>query len=509
MKKALPYIIAAVVIIGGIVGFGAYRRSQAAQSNDNLQTQVADRGLLVASVGATGLVRANQTAVLTWQTTGTIDAVNVKVGDSVTEGDELASLRQSSLPQSVILAQGELISAQQSLDDLLNSELPAAQALQALEEAQNALAIYESSLSSRQAEAYLALQAAQDALEKAEKARENLNYPRANEQTLEDAEDAYNQAVEMVEQIEDALDVFPDDQNLRSALFDAQRARDNALSQLNWYRGERTDEEFATADANLQQAQATLELAQYEYDRLVGTANSAELALLQAQLSDAERNYESFRDGPPSDQVTALEARIAASEATISLTKLNAPFAGTITTVSIMRGDQVAPGVSAIRIDDLSRLLVDVSVSEVDINRVKVGQPVSLSFDAISGKTYSGTVSEVSTVGSVVQGVVEFPVTVELTDPDENVRPGMTAAVNIVVEEKQNVLLVPNRAVRVIEGQRVVYILDGEMIKRVDLELGASSDTNSEVIGGDLKEGDQIILNPPLDFSEMGPGFMR
>jgi len=111
-------------------------------------------------------------------------------------------------------------------------------------------------------------------------------------------------------------------------------------------------------------------------------------------------------------------------------------------------------------------------------------------------------------VGNVVQGVVQFNVTVELTDADEAVRPGMTAAVNIVVEQLDNVLLVPNRAVRLVDGQRVVYILQDQQLEAVQITLGATSDIESEVIAGDLRAGDLIVLNPPQNYETNGPPFM-
>jgi HlyD family secretion protein len=86
---------------------------------------------------------------------------------------------------------------------------------------------------------------------------------------------------------------------------------------------------------------------------------------------------------------------------------------------------------------------------------------------------------------------------VELTQHDEMVKPGMTAAVTITVREIKDALLVPNRAVRTLNGQRVVYVLVNGAAKSVNIRLGATSDTNSEVVGGDLKEGDLIIENPP------------
>jgi HlyD family secretion protein len=94
---------------------------------------------------------------------------------------------------------------------------------------------------------------------------------------------------------------------------------------------------------------------------------------------------------------------------------------------------------------------------------------------------------------------------VELIDADASVKPGMTAAVNIVVNQLQDVLLVPNRAVRVQEGKRVVYVLREGMPQPVEVELGASSETSSQVVGGELQEGEAILLNPPTVFEQNGP----
>ena len=99
---------------------------------------------------------------------------------------------------------------------------------------------------------------------------------------------------------------------------------------------------------------------------------------------------------------------------------------------------------------------MDVEVSEVDINSVSVGQAATLSFDAILNKNYHGEVVEVAKVGNNVGGVVNFTVTVELIDADELVKPGMTAAVNVVIQEETDVLLIPNRAIRLVDAERVV-----------------------------------------------------
>ena len=102
------------------------------------QTTKAERGNLVATVGATGSVRARQSAVLVWQTTGIVNAVNADVGTRVSRNDVLASLDKASLNQSIILAESDLTSAQKALEDLLNSDTSRAEALRTLDKAEAA-----------------------------------------------------------------------------------------------------------------------------------------------------------------------------------------------------------------------------------------------------------------------------------------------------------------------------------------------------------------------------------
>ena len=171
-----------------------------------------------------------------------------------------------------------------------------------------------------------------------------------------------------------------------------------------------------------------------------------------------------------------------------------------------MVGDIVSPNSFAFRVDDLSHMFVDVEIPEVDINRVKVGQSVTLTFDAINAAEYQGRVSEVARIGANSSGAVNFKVTIEVLNADAQVMPGMTAAVNIIVSDLKDVLTIPNRAVRLVDGKRVVYILKNGAPVKVEIEIGSSSDTLSEVISGDLKPGDVLILNPSTDFTSMMSG---
>lgn len=466
MKRWFVIPIVIVVLVGGYFAIQAYRQSQQASLASDLQMVEAATGAITATVGATGTVRANQSAVLTSQTSGTVEVVNVAMGDYVDDGEMLASLEQTSLSAQVILAQTDLVAAQQALDDLLYSEQARAMAQRAIAQAQDALKDANYMLTVRQQ----GNRASQDTLDAA---RANLILA---EDGVDRAQAEYN-----------SLSGRPEDDPSRalalSKLASARRNRDSTLRNLNWYTGHPTETEQALLDADV--------------------------ALAEAQLADAEREWDRLKNGPDPDDIAAAEVRVAAAEASLRLSRIEAPFTGTITSVEIKPGDQVTPGTLAFGLADLSRLLVDVEVSEIDVNRVQLEQPVTLNFDAVLDRTYQGEVVEIGLTGMIVQGVVNFKVVVELHDLDEAIKPGMTAAVNIVVDQIEDVLLVPNRAVRVQDGERVVYVLREGKLDPVKVRLGVSSETHSEVIESVLREGDLIVLNPPAVFDMTGrPGFM-
>jgi HlyD family secretion protein len=340
--------------------------------------------------------------------------------------------------------------------------------------------------------------------------RQNMSGKRCDDATIADYQDAYDAAL-------NAYNFSGHIANSREY-----QLLQTASANLNWCTAVWSEADIAAQDAKITSTQAQIQLlkAQITADQtqITDAANSVYgLAIdlnnvwtayqdANQQLSNAVTTlYELERSPNPSD-LAAAQARLQAAQTTVDSQSLTAPFTGTITEVDIKPGDQVTPASVAFRLDNLDRKFVDVLVSEVDVNSIQVGQPVDLSFDAILDAQYKGVVSQVASVGDSIQGVVQFDVTVELTDADENVKPGMTAAVNIVVNQISDALLVPNRAVRLVNGQRVVYILSNDQLKKVNVTLGASSDTVSQVVDGELQVGDQVVLNPPQDLFSTGGG---
>ena len=458
LKKYRVVLILLLVITVGASAFW-FNQTRKAATESAYQTTKIERGTLTATIGATGTVRAKQSAVLVWQAAGTVDTVNVKVGDNVPSGFVMAFLAKSSLSQNLILAEADLVNAQLTLDDLLNSDAALAKAAQDL-------AI------------------AKQAVEDAQKDVTKLDFRRASDDLLDQTQAEIDLANKQVSFAEDAYKFVknrPDGDSLKAQallnLTNARLERDRKQATLDWYLGKPSE----------------LDAEKYR----------AALALAQAQEADAQREYDRLSAGNIAE-ITAAQARIDAAQATLNLSRVAAPFSGIVTEAYPLPGDQVGAGATAFRIDDLSSLLVDVNVSEVDINSVEIGQPVTLTFDAILGSEYNGVVVEVAQTGTVSAGVVNFKVTVELTDADAFVKPGMTAAVNITVKELVDVLLVPNRAVRLSDGERVVYLLEDNLPVKAIIRLGSSSDAMSVLVGGDVQEGDEVILNPPTEF--MGPG---
>ena len=251
-------------------------------------------------------------------------------------------------------------------------------------------------------------------------------------------------------------------ENARAQYILAENNLDQAQTVYNFFKDRPEDDsKRAQAFTALYNAQQALKTAQntLNYFLLVPSGRDldearAKLTLAEAQLEDAQREWERLKDGPDPDDILAAQARVDSARASVEMALVIAPFDGTITDAKPIPGDRVSPGTAAFRLDDLTRLLVEVQVSEVDINTIEIGQEVTVTFDAALGEEYHGKVVEVAQAASVVAGVVNFGVTVELTDADERVKPGMTAAVTITVKQLEDVLLVPNRAVRLVSGKR-------------------------------------------------------
>ncbi|MEW6231456.1 MAG: efflux RND transporter periplasmic adaptor subunit [Chloroflexota bacterium] len=246
-----------------------------------------------------------------------------------------------------------------------------------------------------------------------------------------------------------------------------------ARAQLARLKAGATREEIAIAKANLNRAEAALQDAQADYDRISwmpgkgATPQSRALQLATLDYEIAKSRYEQVLGGATPEELRIAEANLAAAQAQLDRVKagarpeeiaaaqgradqaaaayrqaqsalesatLLAPFAGTVASVSVNEGESVAPGVPVVALGDLSHLRVETDdLSETAVARVRVGQPVAVTFEALPGKTFKGKVTDIALIATQRQGGINYTVTIEVEGLDPLLRWGMTAHVEIDV----------------------------------------------------------------------------
>jgi RND family efflux transporter MFP subunit len=185
-----------------------------------------------------------------------------------------------------------------------------------------------------------------------------------------------------------------------------------------------------------------------------------------------------------------------------------APFAGTISAVSAQVGSNASGAVATII---ANQNLVDLSVNEVDAAKIAVGQKATLTFDAISGLSLTGTVAEVDPAGTVSQGVVTYGVKISLDTQDSRVKTGMSVNAKIQTAVAQQALVVPSAAIKTTNGISYVQVFDPPLStttagttasqgvvstiapKSVQVTTGISDTTNTQILSG-LTAGEQIVV---------------
>ena len=291
--------------------------------------------------------------------------------------------------------------------------------------------------------------------------------------------------------------------------------------------------------ANVVNAQATLELAQ---------ANEARLKQLFAQEYISKQEYDQAQQALKSAraQLALAKAQNERDRANVNFTVIRSPVDGVVIDRVVDIGQTVAASFQTptlIKIaQDLSEMRIDTSFAEADIGNIREGQKARFTVDAFPSRSFVGEVQQIRLNPTNTQNVVTYNVRINVANPDQTLLPGMTAYVNIGVQKREGVLLVPNAALRFKpadpaekkpangqaggmsgmapgmgagmsgmgpggapggpgggkgkkrDGQSgTVYVLAGGEIKPVSVQLGITDNRNTEVVGGELKEGDRVV----------------
>ena len=219
-----------------------------------------------------------------------------------------------------------------------------------------------------------------------------------------------------------------------------------------------------------------------------------------------------------SNALAVEESRISKEKALSQLDDytITAPISGTVVTKTIKAGDKLDNTTASKEmavIYDLSSLKFDLNVDELDINKLELGQQVAITADALDGKSYTGSITNISINGTSTNGVTTYPVTVEITDFDDDLLPGMNVDAEIVVGEVKNTLAVPAGAVN--RGD-IVYVKGDkteendsapEGYKSVAVTTGLYNDDYIEILSG-LQEGDMVWVQSTAQTTPGFPGGM-
>lgn len=259
-------------------------------------------------------------------------------------------------------------------------------------------------------------------------------------------------------------------------------------------------DQVAAAQAQLAQAEANL-------NKLLGDQRAGSLAAAQAAVASAEANLQRITAPPSEADLASAEAQVASARASLAQAQLaleratlTAPIAGVVAEVNLEIGEFYNAARPAVVLADLSGYYVDVTVDEIDVAQIAVGQPVTLVLDALPNLDLRGKVARINPLSIVQSGVTAYTVRIVTDNPPAAVRPGMSASADIIVAEKSDALIVPRRAVRAASGQFFVDVTADPGLCNVDIaqrppqpalqaiavQLGLSNDQVIEIVSGNI-----------------------
>jgi len=281
----------------------------------------------------------------------------------------------------------------------------------------------------------------------------------------------------------------------------------------------------ATFEAQVEQARAGLvaaranleksETALIDAQRTLG--RSKELfernLIARSDFDAAETNFLTAKSqaGVSKAQIAQAEASLKTAETNLRYTKIVSPVDGIVVSRNVDVGQTVAASFQTPTLftiaQDLTKMQIDTNVDEADIGRIKSGMEVDFTVDAYPETTFKGKVFQVRNAPIIIQNVVTYDVVIKVDNPDLRLKPGMTTNVSIIISTHTDVLRIPKAALRFSPGppekNRIarqqqkgpaVWILENNAPKRIPVTVGISDGNNSELVSGDVKEGQEVIV---------------
>jgi len=542
-KNIIIFLIL-IVLFSAIGVYFAFFRPKASQ----YLTEVAKLTTLNQTVEATGKVESAQRIVLNFKISGRIKEINIDAGDKVKKGQVLATLDAIALQSRVVDAQAQLATARANYDALIagaSSEDVQVQKDTVTQKKQTLIS-YENALQNLEQKSAVEIANLKETLlatmgneivtarNAIEQINNTLNDDDAkntlsitNTSALITAKKSQNATNEYINEAEETLNLLSVD----SSESDVLAGTDKIKNMLDL-----TKDALADASNVLLATITSVDLSETALDALKtsiqtqqSAVNAARTGLLTAKANwtnkisyyndlkvNAQDNIEGAKvalqvtksqlalkeSGPRDFEINAQKAKITQAQAAVTLAQANleetiirAPIDGVITKKFFEVGEQTLVSSPVLEMIGQATMEIKANISESDIAKIKTGQITIVTLDALSEEDrFEGVVSFVDVAETVIQDVIYYHIKVQFDTNDERVKPGMTANITILTDKKDNVLVIPFRAIKSRNGNKYVQVLEnsGQVIEKT-ITSGLRGDEGIEITSG-LQIGDNVVV---------------
>ncbi|MFQ3645299.1 MAG: efflux RND transporter periplasmic adaptor subunit [Anaerolineae bacterium] len=500
-------LVALGVRVGEVVSDTPQRRSA-----ERLEALIVDQttvrvGDLTVTVTGAGAIQPVRQVPLTFGSFGPVAEVYVTVGQRVRAGDLIARLDTSDFQQIIDNAEIALQVQQSAYEALLTPardvDIAAAEAALAAARAQYFAAVSTAPTAQQREIARMQSELARNQFYQLQLQRDALTPPDLSDFVLNLNIIPNIDPSALPEELRDAAG----DINQGIDQFNAQLS--SSISQVTLQQAQASiaqiEAQRQAIEGRLESAETNAEIAELRFQATVnrgpdsGAIAAANAAIVQAQVAlDRLLNGASEMDIAQAELSVRL-AENALKQARQSLTnaELRAPFDGVIAQNNLRVGDLPPQGVAVLLVDN-DQFVIDLPLDETDVVNVAAGQPVEILVDALPDATVTGVVERVAFTPVRIGQLVTYTVRIRLEPTTAPIRAGMSVTANIIIDQRQDVLLVPNRFIRIDPLTQNAFVVlrqpDGRLVE-TRVMLGRRNDVESEIVSG-LTPGDTIVLLP-------------
>lgn len=415
-----------------------------------VEVQVMENSSIKKELAYQGQVQPNETVDVTSKLSGLVESVKYDVGDYVNAGDILFTLDKKDIQDQIKNLEASLKVSDASVQS----------AQTGLNQVTDGGQIQSSRLS------------LENAVTSAEKGVENA------EKTLSNAKIQLD--------------------NTRSSLDDVKKKYDDTKTLYDSGVVSRSDFEavelaYTQAQNSMEQVQISYEQAQIAYDQAVDSLSTAQQSLDIFNSKTTSDNVESAQQGVNTAQASrqAVETQLQIARETLNDTSVKAPISGFISKKNITETNMVSAQSAPYTIVDMSKVTVEVKVSEKVINLINVGDSVDVSIPTIGNDNITGIIK---TISPAVDNTNTYPVKIEIENSDASIKSGMFAEIHFIESQAENTIVVPRNTVLESDSESYVFVIDGKnAVKRV-VETGIDNGESIQLVSG-VNVGDRVIVN--------------